>query len=129
MATDRPNAVPLRDRLPGYLAWFAVGLGVGLGVAFVIWLVGGAGLGEGLGYTYGGLGALLLLLGGGRGSGFGGGGSGPEAEDGQSGAKPDLLARRRRRLQRPPDPTDFWLVVAGFAFLGMGIGIASLFGG
>lgn len=112
-AASRP-VEPLRQRLPGYLVAFAAGLGAGTLVGVLIWLATSARLIDAVGYSYSGLGAVLLVVGGARGGGY--------LSPGSGGAEPrDPVERRRARLRARPDPASFWQVVAGFAYVGVGI--------
>jgi hypothetical protein len=130
---------PLRERLPGYLIAFALGLAAGGLVGVVVWLATSVRIADAIGYAYSTLGALLLLTGGIRGSGYAGSGGqseevpgGRERPTGESpaaGARVgrawpvglDPVERRRRRITAAPDPAAFWQVVAGFAYLGVGV--------
>lgn len=145
MDATPPAVSPLRERFPGYLAAFALGLGAGGLIGGVIWLATSARITDAVGYTYSALGALLLLVGGVRGSGYGnpvggvgeafaGRGSrrGEPAGDGAParGRPPwerDPVGRRRRRLSAEPNHTAFWQVVAGFAYLGVGVALTVVF--
>ncbi len=109
-----PAARPLGERFPAYLAAFAVGLGTGGLVGVVIWLATSARLIDAVGYTYSALGAVLLLTGGARGSGY-------PRPGREAGARRDPVERRLALLRRGPDPRAFWEVVAGFAYLALGV--------
>lgn len=135
-------ARPLRERFPGYLAAFAAGLGAGGLVGVVIGLVTSARIIDAVGYTYSALGALLLLVGGAQGSGYPSPGARvPEVLGGPGGtlggdpaegrrvaaARFDPVERRRRRLRARPNPAALWQVVAGCAYLGVGVVLTVLF--
>ena len=122
---------PLRERLPGYLVAFSVGLGAAVAVGLVVWLATSARLVDAIGYALSALGAVSLLVGGIRGSGYAGSASGEAAGAAGSpgGGRLDPVERRRRRLMAPPDPTAFWLVVAGCAYLAVGVVLTVLLAG
>jgi len=141
-----PAAVkPLRERLPGYLVFFALGLAAGGLVGVVVWLATSLRLIDAVVYVYSGLGALLLLVGGIGGSGYGKSGGGSEEAVAGRGSSPEgsagegasmragwpagrgPLERRRRRISAPPDPGTFWEVVAGIAYVGLGVALNLLF--
>ncbi|HSQ38396.1 MAG TPA: hypothetical protein VLS92_10940 [Acidimicrobiia bacterium] len=127
-----PTGAPLRVRLPGYLVAFALGLAAGGLVGVVVWLATSVRITDAVGYTFSALGALLLLVGGFRGSGHGLVGSAMPGGDELQGSpeamrRLEAIERRRRRLLAPPDPSAFWQVVAGFAYLGLGVGLNLLF--
>jgi len=145
MDTPPPTPAPLRERLPGYLSTFTLGLTGGGLVGVIVWLATSMPLIDAVVFVYSGLGALLLLVGGVRGIGYGksGGGSeeavadrrsGPEGSAGEGAstraawpAGRDPLERRRRRVSAPPNPGTFWQVVAGFAYVGLGVALNVLF--
>lgn len=131
MEPTRPAIAPLRERLPGYLVAFSVGLGAALAVGLVVWLATSARLLDAIGYALSALGAVLLLLGGIRGSGYAGlaPGEAARAEGPAGGGRLDPMERRRRRLMAPPDPTAFWLVAAGCAYLAVGVVLTVLLAG
>jgi hypothetical protein len=139
MNSPSPAVPPLRERFSGYLVAFCLGLAAGGVLGVVIWLATSARLIDTVGYTYSALGALLLLVGGVRGSGYlspaaGAPGSPTERGDGparEGAADPwrmvgrrgglDAVERRRRRLLAPANPAAFWQVVAGCAYLAVGV--------
>jgi len=135
---------PLRERLPGYLTAFTLGLAGGGLVGVIVWLATSMRLIDAVVFVYSGLGALLLLVGGIRGRGYGksgrgsedaaAGGGSPQGAAGEGAstrvgwpAGSDPLERRRRRVSAPPDPGTFWQVVAGFAYMGVGVALNLLF--
>ncbi len=145
MDASPPTPAPLRERLPGYLSAFTLGLAGGGLVGVIVWLATSIPLLDAVVFVYSGLGALLLLVGGVRGIGYGksgggseeavaGRGSSPEGSAGEGAstwpgwsAGRDRLERRRRRMSAPPDPGTFWQVVAGFAYVGLGVALNLLF--
>ncbi len=135
---------PLRERIPGYLAVFAMGVGAGVVIGVIVWLATAVGLAESVGYTFLGLGTLLLLTGGARGGGYSNLGIGAveavfggrnrsqddyvsdeELRRGEVMKKRDPMARLRRGLRPQANPTAFWQVIAGFLYIG--IGVAAMF--
>ena len=43
--------------------------------------------------------------------------------------KRDPMARLRRGLRPQANPTAFWQVIAGFVYIGIGVGLSLLLGG
>ena len=145
MDAPPPKPASLRERLPGYLTAFTLGLAGGGVVGVIVWLATSMRLVDAVVYVFSGLGALLLLVGGIRGSGYGRSGGGSDetvagrssAGEGSPGAGAskragwaagrDPLERRRRRMSAAPDPGSFWQVVAGFAYMGLGVALNLLF--
>lgn len=135
--------LPLRDRLPDYLLTFAVGAAVAAVIGVIIWLASSARLLHGIGYTMSGFGVLLLLSGGATGGGYTNIGVGaveamfggrrrhdddiddPDVRRGLT-KTVDPYERLRRGLRPGPNPTAFWRVIGGAAYLALGIFIASL---
>lgn len=132
---------PLRERIPGYLAVFAMGVGAGAVIGVIVWLATAVGLAESIGYTFLGLGTLLLLTGGARGGGYSNLGIGAveavfggrnrsqddyvsdeELRHGKVMKKRDPMARLRRGLRPQANPTAFWQVIAGFLYIAIGVG-------
>ena len=70
--TDSPEDVllPLRERLPDYLAVFGVGWAVIVIVGIAIGIFSSASIAQGVGYVALGSGLLLLLAGGATGGGY-----------------------------------------------------------
>ncbi len=137
--------IPLRERMPEYLAVFGVGFAAAVVIGIVFGLVSAAGVGTAVGYTIILLGVVFLLAGGASGGGytnmsmgavgslFGGRGridedvSDPEA---RRGALPrmDPQERLRRGLRPEANPRAFWQVIGGFAYLAAGLFVLELFG-
>jgi hypothetical protein len=137
---------PLRERMQGYLAVFAMGAGAGLVIGLIVWLATSVRFAEALGYTFLGLGTLLLLTGGARGGGYSNLGIGAveavfggrnraqddylsdeELRRGEVMKKRDPMARLRRGLRPQANPTAFWQVIAGFLYIAIGV-VAMLLG-
>ncbi len=129
---------PLGERLPDYAVTFAVGLFVLVGLG-LLWGVGTrASLTEGMAWSLMMGGVLLLLIGGASGGGytnlgvgafgsiFGGRQSYDEDvtdEDIRRGKvkKRDARERLRQGLRPAPNPTAFWQVIGGLAYIGIGL--------
>lgn len=133
-------AEPLRERFPNYLKLFGIGLGVIGLVAVVVTLVTDTPPGQSFGYSAVFTGLLLLLVGGARGGGYTNLGVGAveavvggrnrmdddpvsdeELRRGNVMKRRDPMARLRRGLRPPPNPTAFWQSVAGFAYIAIGL--------
>lgn len=131
---------PLRERFPTYLKVFALGLAVILVIAGVVMIFGSAGFDSAFGYTAIFFGTFLLLVGGARGGGYSNLGVGavealvggrnrvdedPETDDatrrGMPTGRRDPMARLRRGLRPPPNPSAFWQTIAGFAYIALGV--------
>ncbi len=138
-AADAESAVlPLRDRLPDYLAIFGVGLLAAAALGALIGGLSAASLADAVGYTLIGLGVVLLLAGGASGGGytnialgatgtlFGGRGridedvDDPDARRGSM-PKTDPMERLRKGLRPEANPRAFWQVIAGFAYVALGV--------
>lgn len=140
---------PLRRRLPVYLKAFALGVAAAAAGGILIFLFSAAGLFDAIGYAFLGLGTIMLLVGGGRGGGYANLGLGalgtmargyrsrdaigsgpaadPERDDYGVTAHPagDPMERLRRGLRPPPNPTAFWQVMGGVAYLGLGVALTT----
>jgi len=136
---------PLSERMGGYLVGFAVGLGAAVLLGLVVWLATAARLAEALGYAFMGLGTLLLLVGGARGGGYSNLGVGAiealiggrnrsqddyvadeELRRGRVMKKRDPMTRLRRGLRPQANPTAFWQVIGGFAYIAIGVALMVL---
>ncbi len=126
--------LPLRDRLPDYLAIFGVMWGVILVAGIAIGLFSSATVPEGIAYSALALGILLLLAGGATGGGYtslgmGAAGAIAGARQRHDDEYDDADVRRgrlkrvsaqdrlRRGLRPEKNPRAFWQVIAGFANL------------
>lgn len=139
------TVLPLRDRMPDYLAIFGVGL---LAAAALGGLIGGlsaAPLASAVGYSIIGLGVVLLLAGGSAGGGytniavgaigtlFGGRGRIDEDVDDpdvRRGGLPktDPMERLRKGLRPEANPRAFWQVIGGFAYIALGVIVVEYLG-
>ncbi|NNC75579.1 MAG: hypothetical protein HKN93_08730 [Acidimicrobiia bacterium] len=137
------QSLTLRERLPDYLALFAVGIGVSALIGFVIWLASSAQLADSVGFTMAGLGVVLLLSGGATGGGYANIGVGaveamfggrrrhdddvsdPDVRRGRP-SRVDPYERLRKGLRPGPNPTAFWRVISGVCYLALGIGVSGL---
>jgi hypothetical protein len=140
------QVLPLRDRLPDYLATFGVGWVAILGLGVAIGLFSAASLIEGIAYVAMGTGVILLLAGGASGGGYTNMGLGAAGALFGSRQRPDddfddpdvrrgLLRRvnaeeRLRKGLRPEsNPRAFWQVIAGFVNLTVAFSLLMIFGG
>jgi hypothetical protein len=128
-AADDPWArLPLRDRMPEYLALFGLGLVVGLTVGWVVGLIFSVPMAKAIGYTFFALGLFLLLGGGAAGGEYKALGLGQGAgrvkhiidED------PHVLQDLRSARRPGRNPAAFWMVVAGAIYTGLGLVVVSL---
>jgi len=138
---------PLGERMPGYLVAFGIGAGAAGLVGLIAWLATSAGLVACLGYSFIGLGTLLLLVGGARGGGYSNLGIGAiealvggrnrtdddyvsdeELRRGAVMKKRDPMDRLRRGLRPQANPTAFWQVIGGLAYVGIGVALSLLAG-
>jgi hypothetical protein len=150
------EAEPLRERIPIYVRAFGLGIAAAVAVGLIIYVLSPADLVASVGYAFLGLGTLMLLMGGGRGGGYANLGLGAlgtlargyrhrdtgersrsasasaDDEGGDdygltpySGGR-DPMERLRRGLRPPPNPTAFWQVIGGIAYLGVGVVITTI---
>ncbi len=129
---------PLRERLPDYAVTFTVGLAVMAAIGLLWGLFTDASLPEGIAWALMLGGVLLLLVGGATGGGYANLGLGAVTtifggrqnydedvtdEDIRRGKvkKRDTRERLRQGLRPPPNPTAFWQVVGGIAYIGIGV--------
>ena len=108
--------LPLRDRLPDYLAIWGVGA---LGGALLGAIINGW---EGVGYVLLFLGIGFLLFGGATGGGYTSWGPGALARMFGRTVDEDEEGEHRKRLRSLPEanPRAFWSVVGGFGYLAIG---------
>ena len=136
--------VPLRDRLPDYLAIFGAGWAVMAVVGVAVALFTDASIIEGIAYVAMGGGVLMLLGGGATGGGYtslGLGAAGAVLGSGQRHDEEydDAEVRRgrikkvnprdrlRKGLRPEKNPRAFWQVIAGFAYLASALGLLAIF--
>ncbi len=138
------SELPLRDRIPEYLAVF----GIGLAGAVVLGLLIGLSsmpAGDAVGYVVIALGVVLMLAGGATGGGYTNMGMGyigsmfsartrPDDDiddaDVRRGAraKVDPHERLRRGLRPEANPRAFWQVMGGIAYVVLGFAVLQIFG-
>jgi hypothetical protein len=138
--------LPLRDRLPDYLAIFGIGWAVMAVAGGAIALFTTASIVEGLAYVAMAGGVMLLLGGGATGGGYtslGVGAAGAVLGSGQRHDEEydDADVRRgrvkrvnprdrlRKGLRPEKNPRAFWQVMAGFAYLAAALVLLRIFGG
>lgn len=138
--------LPLRERLPDYLAVFGIGWAAMAVAGGAIALLTSASMVEGLAYVAMAGGVLLLLGGGANGGGYTNLGLGAAGAVLGSGQRHDEdyedAEVRRGRIKRvnPRDrlskglrpeknPRAFWQVMAGFAYLAAALVLLRVFGG
>ncbi|MFQ5516934.1 MAG: hypothetical protein ACE5E8_05105 [Acidimicrobiia bacterium] len=137
------TALPFADRLPAYLASFAIGLAVTVITGFAVGAVTDAGVGDAVSYTVILYGVLLLLIGGATGGGYTNlglgaveamvGGRNRVDEDTSDrnvrlGKRPtrDPMERLRKGLRPQANPDAFWKVIGGFAYVSVGMALLTL---
>lgn len=136
------DQMPLRDRMPDYLALFGIGIALSAVVGVVVIAISGHSFASGLGYSMIGLGTVMLLSGGVAGGGYANLGVGAlgtmfgselrrpegsaEHDDPEElrrqvfGKRMDPKERLRRGLRPEANPRAFWQVVGGFAYFALG---------
>lgn len=134
--------VPLRERMPDYLALFGVGIAACLVSGLIVVLVSKHSFASGFGYTMIGLGTLLVLAGGVAGGGYGNLGvgalgtmfgsdlrqqEGAADEDDPDEVRRQVFGRRgdprerlRKGLRPEANPRAFWQVIGGSAYFALG---------
>ena len=141
---DRSNDrdLTLVERLPDYLAVFGLGLAASAVAGFVISLIWNVKVAEAIGYTIVLYGVILLLAGGATGGGytslgigaagalFGGRRVDEASEDlGETWSeqtKKTPRERLREGLRPEANARAFWQVIAGFLYIAIGVGFASV---
>ncbi|GMQ93498.1 MAG: hypothetical protein BMS9Abin12_0975 [Acidimicrobiia bacterium] len=129
--------VPLRDRMPDYLATFGVGLAATVVVGLTVWLISDVSLASSVGYTIILYGVVLLLAGGATGGGYTNLGVGAvgamfgtrrtdEAqeelpESWRGGQRMDPRDRLRKGLRPEASTRAFWQVVGGGLYVAIGL--------
>lgn len=133
--TDDP--LPLIDRLPDYLATFAIGLAASLGVGLIVWFVSDVSLASSVGYTIILYGVVLLLAGGASGGGYTNLGVGAvgamfgtrradeaqeELDESWRGSpRMDSRERLARGLRPEANSRAFWQVIGGGIYVAIGL--------
>ncbi|NNF65617.1 MAG: hypothetical protein HKN07_15345 [Acidimicrobiia bacterium] len=152
-ATYEPETTPLRERIVDYARVF----GFGLVTCVIVGIIGGVITGSpwlaAIGSVSVGLGVLYLLAGGARGGGYTNMGAGAVGalfggrnQDDEEIAEDDVrlgggtkgvyekrkgrdpMNRLRKGLRPGPNPSAFWQVIGGFAYLAIGVYLLSTFG-
>lgn len=133
--------LPLRDRMPEYLAVFGVGFVAAALVGLLVGLVSSTGVPSGIGYTLIMLGVVFLLAGGASGGGytnmsmgaigqlFGGRRPDDDVDDERARggtARIDPTERLRRGLRPEANPRAFWQVIGGFGYIALGVAVVEL---
>ena len=141
-APPEDSQLPLRDRMPDYLALFGAGLAAAAALGLIIAFVSSTSFAAGFGYTLIGIAILMLLSGGVTGGGyvnlgagalgtmFGTGLRNPEgdskSDDAEElrkqvfGRRGDPRERLRKGLRPEANPRAFWQVIGGFAYFVIG---------
>ncbi len=146
-----PTAIaklPLRDRMPDYLALFGLGIAASVVVGLVVVVVSAYSFVAGTGYSMIGLGVLLVLSGGVVGGGYANLGAGalgtmfgagvrqqegaaadddPEELRGEVFGRRDPRERLRKGLRPEANPRAFWQVIGGSAYFALGTAIVLWF--
>ncbi len=138
--------LPLSERFPVYLGVFGLGFVVAT-LAGAVWgAAAGSSIPTAVAYSLMLYGVLLLLIGGATGGGYTNIGLGAvgsifggrhlrhddsyDDPDVRRGAmeKMDLQERLRKGLRPQANPTAFWQVIGGIAYVALGVGIVEVFG-
>lgn len=127
-AADAWAALPLRARLPEYVALFVVGFAVTAGVGGLIGLIFGVSMTTAVGYTFFALGLFCLLGGGAAGGEYKalGLGQGVGRVKHIIDEDPNVLEDLRRARRPGRNPGAFWMIIAGFLYGIIGLLIAEL---
>jgi hypothetical protein len=130
--------LPLRERLPEYLAVFALGLAASVVLGLLISLTP-ASVGDAVGYTVLLIGAGVMFMGGASGGGYAnvamglagkavGGGRGAGEESARGRPRMDPHERLRRGLRPEANPRALWQVIGGAGYVVVGFVVLYLFG-
>lgn len=130
----------LRERFPDYVKAFLLGLAVTGAIGMVLGGLTSLSLRSALGYSWIFAGTFLLLVGGARGGGYSNlslgavealvGGRNRADDDFEEDAEQrrgkvmrrrDPMARLRKGLRPPPNPSAFWQTIAGFIYIAIGL--------
>lgn len=145
------QVLPLRDRMPDYLALFGSGLAVAAVIGVLVVVMSDNSFAAGFGYSLVGIAILMLLSGGVSGGGYanlGAGalgtmfGSGLRNQEGSAedddpeelrqqvfGRRGDPRERLRKGLRPEANPRAFWQVIGGLAYFAIGTWIVIQFAG
>jgi hypothetical protein len=128
----------LRDRMPEYLAVFAVGFAVSAVVGLLVGLLKHGSLWSAMGYTVMLLGIVMMLAGGASGGGYthlgagavgaalGGRRTDEDDSGSQAGTGQDPMDRLRKGLRPEANPRAFWQVIGGILYIALGAVIVTL---
>lgn len=135
-----PDIPPLRERFPEYAATFGTRASGLIAVGLVVFVITDLGLLSAVGHTFFFGGAFLILVGGARGGGYTNLGMGTfelftagrdrvlddrgDLDADRETRRRDALQRLRRGLRPEANPTALWDVIAGFAFMAIGLPLA-----
>lgn len=121
-------SLPLRERLPEYLALFGTGLAFAAVLGLLIGLIFKVPLVVAVGYTLFGFGLFYLLGGGSQGGRYGtlGFGAGAGRVKFVYDQDPHVVEDLRRDRRPDRNPAAFWMVVAGALYAVLGLLLASL---
>lgn len=143
--TDRKTGelvegLSLRERFPDYLKAFGLGVAASSGLALALWILSSLRFEHAFGYTWIAVGTTLLLVSGARGGGYTNMSIGAvealvggrnrtdddfedddEVRKGGVMKRRDPMARLRKGLRPPPNPTAFWQAIAGLVFIVAGL--------
>ena len=126
-ADDAWAALPLRARLPEYVALFGLGI---VGASAIGWLVGlifSVPVAEAVGYTFFALGLFCMLGGGAAGGEYKalGLGQGVGRVKHAIDEDPNVLQDLRSARRPGRNPAAFWMIIAGAIYTAIGIFIAA----
>ena len=126
-ADDAWAALPLRARLPEYVALFALGLLVSLAVGWLVGLIFNQPLAQAVGYTVFAFGLFCLLGGGAAGGEYKalGIGQGVGRVKHAIDEDPNVLEDLRRARRPGRNPAAFWMIIAGLLYTVLGIVLAA----
>ena len=121
-------ALPLRSRLPEYVALFASGAAGAVVAGAVVALAFGLAAAPTVGYSFFVLGLCCLLGGGASGGGYKtlGFGQGAARRNFGRDENPDVLEDLRGALRPGRNPAAFFMVVAGFLYLSIALGVLGM---
>lgn len=131
---------PLSERLPIYAKAWGLGALACVVVGVIYWTLSSSNLWDSVGYTFIFVGTFSLLIGGARGGGYTNLGIGAveaftggrnrigddfeedaDLRHGEVLKRRDPMERLRKGLRPPANPEAFWTVLAGIAYLAIGV--------